>query len=430
MERQGRLSLDGVTILIRYGEIALKGKNRPQFEGRLQQAVERALTRAGVPLGPGRVRRAYGRLVVELAPGYEPGSPTLGRAIRALSRVFGVVSFSPAVRLPLDLEDPIPAIARAALALLKSTVPGASGSDSAALAAASTFKVEARRPFKRFPLNSLEINQQVGAALLRQGIGMRVDVRQPDVVVGVEVRQEGIYVSTEEIPGPGGLPVGVSGRAVLLLSGGIDSPVAGWMSMRRGVELIGLHFHSYPFTSEEARRKAEDLGRVLARYGDGSFVLRVCPFTELQKAIQRYVPEELRITIMRRMMFRIAERIAAAEGALAIVTGENVGQVASQTLESLGVIEAVTRLPVLRPLAMFDKMETVARAREIGTFDISVRPYEDCCTIFTPVHPKTRPRLEEAESAERAMEQEVDVEALLSAAVAGTDRQELEPLPE
>lgn len=403
------------SILVRYGEIALKGKNRPEFEGQLQRQVRRALADADVPVE--RVERTYGRIVVGIGA---TSSEAFSRAARALGRVFGVVSFSPAVRLPVDLDDPVEAMAEAAWGLVQTEL---------ALKPRS-FKVDARRSYKEFPLNSLEINQELGAAMLRRGIGLSVDVHNPDLTVAVEVRQEGVYISTREFPGPGGLPYGVTGRAILLLSGGIDSPVAAWMSMRRGVEVVGLHFHSYPFTSEEARRKAEDLGRVLARWGGGKFRLRVCHFTEVQKAIQRHVPEELRITIMRRMMFRIAEKIAAQEDALALITGENVAQVASQTLESLGVIEAVTRLPVLRPLAMFDKMETIAKAKEIGTYDISIRPYEDCCTIFTPVHPKTRPRLVDAEAAEAAMAAEVDIEMLLAEAVERTASTDLEPMPE
>lgn len=403
------------SILVRYGEIALKGKNRPEFEGQLQRQVRRALADADVPVE--RVERTYGRIVVGIGAA---SSEAFSRVVRALGRVFGVVSFSPAVRLPVDLDDPVEAMAEAAWGLVQTEL---------ALKPRS-FKVDARRSYKKFPLNSLEINQELGAAMLRRGIGLSVDVHNPDLTVAVEVRQEGVYISTREFPGPGGLPYGVTGRAILLLSGGIDSPVAAWMSMRRGVEVVGLHFHSYPFTSEEARRKAEDLGRVLARWGGGKFKLRVCHFTEVQKAIQRHVQEELRITIMRRMMFRIAEKIAAQEDALALITGENVAQVASQTLESLGVIEAVTRLPVLRPLAMFDKMETIAKAKEIGTYEISIRPYEDCCTIFTPVHPKTRPRLVDAEAAEAAMAAEVDIEMLLAEAVERTASTDLEPVPE
>ncbi|MBE3576372.1 MAG: tRNA 4-thiouridine(8) synthase ThiI [Limnochordales bacterium] len=412
------------SILVRYGEIALKGKNRPEFEGQLKRQVQQALDMANVPVD--QVERAYGRIVVDL--GTAPPD-ALARAVQAMSRVFGIVSFSPAVRLPVELENPLEGVAEAAWALVQEEI-GMGSPGSLAGRRPRSFKVDARRAYKRFPMSSLEINRELGAALLRRGIGLPVEVHNPDLTVSVEVRQEGIYVSTREYPGPGGLPYGVTGKAVLLLSGGIDSPVAGWMSMRRGIEVVGLHFHSYPFTSEEALRKAEDLGRVLARWAGGKFRLRVCHFTEVQKAIQRHVPEELRITIMRRMMFRIAERIAAQEEALALITGENVAQVASQTLESLGVIEAVTQMPVLRPLAMFDKMETIAKAKEIGTYEISIRPYEDCCTIFTPVHPKTRPRLAEAEAAEEALAASVDIEQLLAAAVDSTASTELEPLPE
>ncbi|MBE3582648.1 MAG: tRNA 4-thiouridine(8) synthase ThiI [Limnochordaceae bacterium] len=421
-------------ILVRYGEIALKGKNRSDFEQQLARQIEATVTSLAQGQTGGSasvtepmpvlaaVERTYGRIFVT-----PRRAEDLSLVLSALQYVPGLVSFSPAVRVPLGEPhgaDSLPAIQDAAWELVQEALATEALPPTPWRLTGPpprTFKVAARRSYKRFPLTSLELNQEVGAELLRRGIGLPVDVHQPDLTVSIEVREEGAYISVLEIPGPGGLPVGSSGRAVLLLSGGIDSPVAGWMALRRGVELTALHFESYPFTSEEALRKVEDLCRVMARYAGGRLVLRVCHFTEVQKAIQLRCPEQLRITILRRMMFRVAEQIAEQEGAAALCTGENIGQVASQTLESLRAIEMVTLLPVLRPLAGFDKDETVRQAQQLGTFDISIRPFEDCCTIFAPVHPRTRPQPEEVSKAEAAL----DVNGLVRQAVAQTDRREI-----
>lgn len=245
---------------------------------------------------------------------------------------------------------------------------------------------------------------------------VRVDLNQPTVEVQIEIRQEGAFLFADAIPGAGGLPVGSSGKAVLLLSGGIDSPVAGWLTMKRGVRLEAVHFHSYPFTSEQSRKKVEDLVQILTAYG-GKIRLHVVPFTEIQTEIHKSCPESLGITIMRRMMLRIAERLAYRFKALAIATGESIGQVASQTLESMLTINQVTRLPVLRPLVAYDKQEIIALAKRIGTYETSILPYEDCCTIFTPKAPKTRPRPEMAEQAEKHLA----VDELVQRAVENTE---------
>ncbi|HEY8416208.1 MAG TPA: tRNA uracil 4-sulfurtransferase ThiI, partial [Thermaerobacter sp.] len=365
-------------ILVRYGEIGLKGRNRPQFEKALVRQIRRALAgRPGV-----EVYRTPGRVWVE------PGDDVDG-ALEALQRVFGVVAASPADRVPLDLD----AITGAAVTVLGEALAGEKGTGEGPV----TFKVEARRSNKAFPLTSLELNQELGRRLLAANPAVRVDVRRPRITVGVEIRHDAAYVYARSVPGPGGLPVGVTGRACALLSGGIDSPVAVWMAMKRGLTVIPVHFHNPPFTSERSKEKVMDLVRILARWG-GPLRLWVVYFTEVQRAIQLDCPPQLTITLMRRMMFRLAERIAAREGALALVTGESLGQVASQTLESIHTISRVTTLPVLRPLIGMDKAEIIDRAKAIGTYDVSILPYEDCCTLFVPSQPATRPRPEQAEA--------------------------------
>ncbi|WP_406677551.1 tRNA uracil 4-sulfurtransferase ThiI [Moorella sp. ACPs] len=360
------------SLLVRYGEISLKGNNRPYFEDKLLANMRRALG----DLPPRRMRKTFGRVFVDLHDDLEA-------VARRLQRVFGIVSMSPVAAAPLELE----AIKKAALAVLKDS-PG------------TTFKVQTQRPNKRFPLASPEVNQELGAYLLTHSQGQQVDVHHPDRVIHVEIRDEGAYIYSRVIPGPGGLPVGVTGRGLLLISGGIDSPVAGYMGMKRGLELTALHFHSFPFTSERSKEKVVDLCRVLAGYS-GPFRLVVAPFTNIQKAIRQHCPQEFYVTIMRRMMFRIARAVAAKEDALAILTGESLGQVASQTLQSMAVINKVVDLPVLRPLVAWDKSEIIEVARRIGTYAISIRPYEDCCTLFVPKHPATKPPLARVEAAEK-----------------------------
>lgn len=373
-------------ILVRYGEIGLKGLNRPEFE----RALVRQLERAARAVDPGaRVWRAHGRVYVEGGP--------LEDLVERLRRVFGVVSLSPAFAVPAELDA------------VRAAVLAAFDEATAAAGPQPRFRISARRADKRFPLTSLELNRELGAHVLVQRPGSRVDLHRPDVDVEVEVRPEGAFVSARTVPGPGGLPVGVSGRALLLLSGGIDSPVAGWMMLKRGVALEAVHFHTPPHTSERSKEKVVQLCRILAGWGE-PVPLHVVHFTEVQREIYQRCPPELGVTLMRRFMLRVAERLAATRGALALVTGESVGQVASQTLESMRTIEAVCRLPVLRPLVGMDKAEIVARARAIGTYETSILPYEDCCSLFIPRHPATRPQPEEAEAAERAL----DVEGLVA----------------
>lgn len=379
-------------ILVRYGEIGLKGENRPYFEQRLVRNLRAALE----PLPGARVTRGYGRLFVD------PAGAT-DQALARLQRVFGVVGLHPAVETALELDE----ILQAAVRLV------------AAEPRPATFKVEARRTNKQFALNSMELNRQVGAHVLRQVEGLAVDVHRPQIRLRLEVREKGAYLYVRDVPGPGGLPVGVGSPALLLLSGGIDSPVAGWYTLKRGVPVRAVHFESPPFTSPRALQKVQDLAAVLAGWG-GPITLYVVPFTRIQTEIRRHVPPEFGVTIMRRMMFRIAERLAARDGLVALVTGESLGQVASQTLESMATINDVVRLPVLRPLIGLDKGEIIARAEQIGTYEISIRPYEDCCTLFVPDHPVTQPTRHQAEAAEANL----DVSALVDEALAGTRMEE------
>ena len=361
-------------LLIKYGEIALKGKNRFKFENKLVHNLKEVLKNTGI----GAVKKIYGRLLIEVE---DIDQSIIDKA----RKVFGITAVSPAISVGLDLQE----IKDAALDLLKQS-PG------------TTFKVSTKRPNKNFPFTSPEINGEVGGHLLINTTNWTVDVHKPDVEIFVEVRPEAAFVYTQGYPGNGGLPVGVTGKAILLISGGIDSPVAGWLSMKRGVGIIGLHFHSYPFTSQRAKEKVLDLVRQLASY-KGTIKVYINHFTEIQTAIKQKCPRDLYITLMRRMMFRIAAKIAEKENALALVTGENLGQVASQTLESMNVINEVVSLPVLRPLVTMDKIEIIELSKKIDTFDISIQPYEDCCTLFLPDNPATKPKLHKVVAAEEKL---------------------------
>ncbi len=377
-------------ILVRYGEIALKGKNRAFFEERLAQNIRDALRGyANV-----KVRRTFGRIYIDL------DDTPYELITEKLKNVFGVVSFSPVKRVEPVLEE----INREALAQVK-----AKGEQDL------SFKVVCKRADKSFPITSPDLNQILGAHLLTNTSNLRVDLHEPDLTVYVEVRQEGVFIYSEMIRGIGGMPGGSSGKAVALLSGGIDSPVACWLAMRRGVELEGLHLHSYPVTSLESLQKVVDLAKELAKFS-GSFRLHLVPFLELQTEIRRFVPESYNITIMRRIFLRLGEKIVNQEKAYALVTGDSLGQVASQTLHSLHTINAVTNLPILRPLITMDKQEIITLARTINTYEIAIRPYADCCTIFIPRKPATKPLIHLAERYERYMA----IEDLVDDAISGT----------
>lgn len=384
------------SFLLRYGEIALKGLNQRFFLDTLARNVERAVADLGTP----EVRVAFGRVHVTVEA--DPDA-----AAERLRKVFGVVSLSPVRTAGIDLTE----ITDAAVEM--------AGGALARRPDVATFKVDTRRADKRFPLTSMETSSHVGHAIYQAFPHLRARMRDPDLLVRIEIR-DWAYLSTESIPGPGGLPVGTGGRALVLLSGGIDSPVAAWMGARRGLTIIPVHFHSFPFTSERAREKVVDLCRVLADY-TGPLPLWVVHFTEVQRAIQQLVPDGMRVIVMRRMMMRISDSLAQRERAQALVTGENLGQVASQTIESIAAINAATRLPVLRPLIGADKTEIVAQAVAIGTYEISIRPYQDCCSLFLPAHPRTQPELHEAAAAEAGL----DVAALVGDALARSERIEI-----
>lgn len=372
-------------ILVRYGEVALKGGNRSFFINRLVRNISNALN--GIEH---RIIKDRGRILVVLPE----GSLKLAEAVNRLKKVFGIVSFSRVVKVEKDLH----VIKQKALEMVEKQQ-------------IDTFKVESRRADKAFPIKSPEICRQVGAYILENSENIRVDVHQPELLINIEIR-EGAYIFAGQEKGSGGLPTGTGGRGLLLLSGGIDSPVAGWMVAKRGVELEAVHFHSFPFTSERAKQKVIDIAEVLAGY-IGGIRLHMVSLTDIQGSINRHCPAEQSTILTRRFMMRIAERIAEETKALALVTGESLGQVASQTLESIYVTDTSVGLPVFRPLLGMDKVEIIDRAREIDTYELSIQPYEDCCTLFLPEHPETRPKLEKILQSESHLE----VESLIRQAV-------------
>lgn len=381
-------------ILLKNGEIALKGLNRATFEDVLVKNMRRRIE----PLGKFTIRKAQSTIFVE--PKDETAD--MDEAFARLRKVFGVAALARACVVEKDLE----AIKQTAAAYLEDD-----------LLAAKSFKVAAKRSDKKFAYNSPEICQEVGGYLLSRFPHLHVDVHQPQVVVEVEVRDFGAYIHAAQIPGAGGMPVGTSGKAMLLVSGGLDSPVACYMMAKRGLQLDAVHFVSPPYTSERAKRKVIDLLQQLGGYC-GTINLLVVPFTELQERIRDNCPEDLFTIIMRRCMMHIAERLAEQRGCSALITGESLAQVASQTLPALVCTDAAANMPVFRPLIGMDKEEIVRIARQIGTFEISIQPFEDCCTVFTPKHPRTRPNLRLIETGE----QNLDADELIERAIAGTER--------
>ncbi|MGY4689213.1 tRNA uracil 4-sulfurtransferase ThiI [Salibacterium sp. K-3] len=378
-------------ILIRYGELALKGKNRAQFEHTLARNIRFAVS--GSPRC--KVKRTFGRTMIEL------NGENLEDVMEPLRHVFGISSFSPAMKASNDIE----VIKETALQAFQQ-LDGAK----------KTFKVNARRSYKPFPISSQDVNHIIGGHVLKNTEGAAVDVHHPDVEINVEIREQGTYITCGRVDGPGGLPVGTAGKVMLMLSGGIDSPVAGYLSMKRGAELEAVHFHSPPYTNERARKKVEDLTKVLTTFG-GPVTLHVVPFTELQKAIHSAIPSNYAMTVMRRMMLRITENIAAQREIKALANGESLGQVASQTLESMHTINEVTNMPILRPLVTMDKQEVIDISEKIGTYPISIQPYEDCCTIFLPSDSVTKPKREKAARFEKGL----DFKPYIEEAVANTE---------
>ena len=366
-------------ILIKNGEVALKGLNRSTFEDRMVKTLRQRLT----PLGAVELRKAQSTVIVEPLDDAFPMEEAFDRCCK----VFGIAGLSRACVAQKDLDDILQKAAEYLAPQLNRI---------------HTFKVEAKRSDKSFPLRSPELCAEVGGYLLERYSHLSVDVHQPDLTVVVEIRDFGAYIRGEQVPGAGGMPIPTGGRAAVLISGGIDSPVAAWMMAKRGIALTAVHFASPPYTSQRAENKVIELLDKVSEYS-GRIRLFIVPFTEIQEQIREHCPEELFTVIMRRFMMRIAQRIARQEKCGALITGESVGQVASQTLDAIACTDAVCSMPVMRPLIGMDKDEIVRISRKIDTFDISIQPYEDCCTVFTPKHPRTKPPLSVVEAAEAAL---------------------------
>ncbi len=374
-------------LLVRFGEIHLKGLNRPYFLRLLTNRVKQVVQplNATVWLNDGRI--------------FISDVEDMEACIQKVTKVFGVHSVCPAIEME---KKPFEAILSQAAQLMKEKT--------------GTFKVTARRSDKHYPLDSPAINREAGGAVLKANPNLKVDVHHPNHTLFIEIRDMA-YLYTDIIPAAGGMPIGSSGKATLLLSGGIDSPVAGWMIAKRGVCLNAVHFHSFPYTSDRAKEKVLDLARILSQSCLGIRV-HVVPFTDLQLAIHEHCPPEYSTVIMRRYMMKIAQEIAQKEGSLALITGESIGQVASQTLEALYCTDRAVELPVFRPLIGMDKQEIVDIAVKIGTFETSSLPYEDCCTVFTPKHPSTKPQLERILQAEEKL---LNAQTLIKQALEGTE---------
>ncbi len=380
-------------VLVRFGEIVIKGRNRNRFETMLLTQIRLALK----PFEKLEFVRSYARVYIRL------NGESYGPVAERLKDIFGIMSFSPVIGSELELE----AIRENSLKLVRNLS-----------APPKTFKVSVNRGWKQYPHNSVEMNHLVGAHVLRNTPDLKVDVHRPDVELKIDIQKDSAYIYCEVVKGAGGFPLGMNGKAMLLLSGGIDSPVAGWMAMRKGLKVEAVHFHSYPFTSEQAKDKVVELARRLAYYG-GKIRLHLVPFTEVQTKLAHSGHDNLIITLMRRSMLRIAERLAEQNDALAIVTGDSLGQVASQTLGSMNVIGRAASLPLLRPLVMMDKQDIIDYAERIGTYETSILPYEDCCTLFVPKSPAINPNLNVVEKAEAMMGSELD--RLIDEAVSGTE---------
>lgn len=376
-------------ILLKYGEISLKGLNRPMFEKQLLANVAKALA----PLGKFSIRKSQSTVYVEpLGDDID-----MQAATERLSKVFGIVNICPAAKCQKTIED----IERTTLECLSQIDLNG-----------KTFKVEAKREDKQFPMNSPQLCRHMGAVILKNTEGLSVDVHNPDILVQIEIRKEA-FIFTQKVSGAGGMPVGTAGRAALLLSGGIDSPVAGWMISKRGVVLDAVHFHSHPYTSDRAKEKVIELAKIMTQY-TGPIRLHIVPFTDIQLDIIEKCPKNYLTIIMRRLMMRIAEKIARESGAMALITGESIGQVASQTMESLVVTDNAVDMPVFRPCIGMDKEEIVTISKKIDTYETSILPYEDCCTIFVPKHPKTKPSVAEIQEAEKLL---TDPEGMMEKAI-------------
>ncbi len=376
-------------VLLKYGEIALKGLNKPLFERRLINNIKSRLDK----IGKFSVKSAQSTVYVEPLEKVD-----MNEAVEALKRIFGIVNICPVVKCNKDMES----ISKTVCECIENS-----------RTSEKTFKVEAKREDKSFPLNSPQICREIGGKVLERFNDISVDVHNPDMIVNIEIRQDA-YIYTKKERGAGGMPVGTNGKATILLSGGIDSPVAGYMIAKRGVEIDAVHFHSHPYTSDRAKEKVIDLAKIMSSYC-GKIRLHVVPFTKIQLEIIEKCPENYLTVIMRRIMMKIAERISNSEGSAALITGESIGQVASQTMESLVCTDNAVNQPIFRPLIGMDKEEIVSISKKIGAYETSILPYEDCCTIFVPKHPKTKPQLSEIIEAEKAL---VNIEEMITEAIA------------
>ena len=377
-------------FIVRCGEVALKGMNKPYFEKMLVNRIKKLLKK----FDNVEAYRHEGLIFVRADKKHDPEM-----IIGEISKVFGVASISPA----LECESELNSIGDAAVALMMDLIEKKG---------IKTFKVDAKRADKNFPVKSPEIARIIGAKVLVGCKVLKVDVHNPDCVLFVDLRKDKSYVFEQKISGFGGLPLGTNGKGMVLLSGGIDSPVAAWMMAKRGMLIEAVHFHSYPYTSQRAQEKVEDLARIIAQYC-GRFKMNVINLLPIQEQIVENCPEEETTILVRRFMMRIAEKVAQKPGCTMLITGENLGQVASQTAEALVVTDATVKMPVMRPLIALDKVDIIQKAKDIGTFETSIMPYEDCCTVFLPKHPATKPKLEKILESESKL----DVDALVEAAV-------------
>lgn len=384
---------------MRCGEVALKGMNKPYFERVLLERVRNAIA-----CWDNDSHWNGGLMLVRIG-----GDVPVDDAVRKLSKVFGVATVSPAISVEKDMD----AIGEAAAAFVR---------DLRREEDIRTFKVKAKRADKSFPVQSPEIGAMVGGSILSGVPDIMVDVHEPDLKLFVDVRREAAYIYRDKIKGFGGLPLGTNGKGLILMSGGIDSPVAAFMMAKRGMRIEAIHFHSYPYTSKRAQRKVEDLCRVLAGYM-GTITMHVINLLPIQEEIVKNCPEDETTILVRRFMMRIAEEVAKKTKNMMLITGEDLGQVASQTAEALVVTDSVVDMPVMRPLIAMDKVDIMDKAKEIGTYDLSIQPYEDCCTVFLPKHPVTKPKLDRIQKSESAL----DVEGLVKAAVDSDEIVEIKP---
>lgn len=381
---------DRNTFIVRCGEVALKGLNKPYFERMLVDRIKRALKK----FDKAEVKRNEGLIFVRVTKEIDPDL-----IIGEISRVFGVASISPAIETASDIDE----IGKAAVEFM---------SDIIQRKGVKTFKVDAKRADKNFPIKSPDIARMIGAKILIGCKVLKVDVHNPECMIFIDVRRDKSYIYEQKVSGFGGLPLGTNGKGMVLLSGGIDSPVAAWMMAKRGMLIEAVHFHSYPYTSERAQEKVCDLARIVAGYC-GRFKMHIINLLPIQELIVQNCPEEETTILVRRFMMKIAEKIAHDTDCYMLITGENLGQVASQTAEALVVTDQSVRIPVMRPLIAMDKVDIMDKAKNIGTFETSILPYEDCCTVFLPKHPTTKPKLEKI----LASESKLDVETLVLNAV-------------